>query len=111
MERIYTCNCLLEQIMGMSIHEIEDSVDSFEIFSLSKNYIKLLFQEKCLYLFCLDLALFARRFSRTDPYCMRRDDIDDFTCLQTIEMGTSQCYNCVSIFSEILRKVLVEILK
>ena len=98
-------------MMGMTFHQIEDSVDTLEIFSLTGNYITLLFQEGCLYLFCTDLALFARRFSRTDLYCMRRDEIDDLSCLQTIEIGTSLCYNCVHVFSEILREVLVETLK
>ena len=109
MEYIYTCNCLLEQMIQMTVHEIEDSIDTFEIFSLSRNYITLLFQEKCLYLFCTDLALFTRRFSRSDVCCMRRENIDDFSCLQTIEMGTSLCYNCTFIFAEILRKVLVKL--
>ena len=109
MERIYTCNCLLEQMIRMTFHQIEDLIDTMEIFSLSEKYIIFAFQEKCLYLFCTDLALFARRFSRTDFCCLRRNDIDDLSCLQTIEMGSSLCYNCVYVFSEILRKILVEI--
>ena len=111
MERIYTCNCLLEQMIRMSFHEIKNLVDTLEIFSLTRNYIKLLFHEKCLYLFCCDAALFCRRFSRSDIYCKRREDIDDFTCLQTIEMGTPLCYDCRNIFSEVLRKNLVQIIK
>ena len=95
-------------MIGMSFHQIEDLIDTMEIFSLIDKYIIFAFQEKCLYLFCTDLALFARRFSRTDFCCLRRNDIDDLSCLQTIEMGSGLCYNCVCVFSEILRKILIE---
>ena len=96
-------------MMGMNFHQIEDLIDSMEIFSLSEKYIIFAFQEKKLYLFCTDLALFARRFSRTDFCCLRRNDIDDLSCLHMIEIGSSLCYNCVYVFSEILRKILIEI--
>ena len=108
MERIYTCSCLLEQMIGMTYHKIEDLVDTMEIFSLTNEHIIFAFQEKCLYLFCTDLALFARRFCRSDFCCLRRNDIDDLSCLQNIEIGSNLCYNCLYVFSEILRKILIE---
>ena len=96
-------------MMGMTFHQIEDLIDTMEIFSLSENYITLAFQEKKLYLFCTNLALFARRFSRTEFCCLRRGDIDDLSCLQSIEIGSSLCCNCLHVFSETLRKILIEI--
>ena len=93
----------------MNFHQIEDLINTMEIFSLTDEHIIFAFQEKCLYLFCSDIALFTRRFSRTDFCCQRRRDIDDLSCVQTIEIGTSLCYNCLCVFSVALRKILVEI--
>ena len=95
--------------MGMNFHQIEDLIDTMEIFSLTNKHIIFAFQEKCLYLFCCNLALFARRFSRTDFCCLRRNDIDDLSCLQSIEMESNLCYNCLYVFSIALRKILIEI--
>ena len=96
-------------MIGMNFHQIEDLIDTMEIFSLIDEYVIFAFQEKKLYLFCTDLALFARRFSRTDHVCLRRNEIDDLSCIQSIEIGYGLCYNCLYVFSGILRRILIEI--
>ena len=110
----FTCECMLDRLIGMTENEILNYVFSQEIFSLSESGWLILIQEaNNLLFFCIRFLNIIKPFVCERIFCLKRSGIFDDTCLEFMQFSgvNNCCQNCLEIITANLKKNLILIKK
>ena len=110
----FTCECMLDHLMKMTMDEILSYLSSHEIFSLSDSGWMIVIQRgNDLLFFCIRFLNVMKPFLNERIFCLRRSDVFDDTCLEFMQFSgvNNCCQNCLEIITTNLRRNLILIKK
>ena len=108
---IYSCECLLENLIRMTETEIKTAISDYSILSLSDKWLLIIEELNSISFFCINSVNILKPFMHSYIICLKRKDLDDESCLNFIHFGDiyELCGNCLEVLSYYLKCCLIKI--